>query len=259
MSNCHGPVQYRCSQMTDRRHLAVIGGCGGIGRALTNRAIKDSWRVTVLDLQASIDRHPLPDGVTSKAIDLKDEQSMKSGFAGLGSLDGVVNLAGFMSSHQPLEQTSVEAFDEVMTGNFRGAFIASKLALPLLRQGSHPSMVHFVSGLATHVRPGYGPYGAAKAAIINMTKTLALEVAPDIRVNAVGPAAVDTAFLRGGTGRSSEDKTPHLDIDAYINITPLARMATADDVVGPTMFLLGPDSGFMTGQVLWVNGGGYMP
>ena len=245
--------------MTEKRRLVVIGGCGGIGRSLISRATSEGWRVTVLDLQPSLDRHPLLESVSGVPIDLKDEQSIVSAFEGLGPMEGLVNLAGFMSPHQPLEQTHVEEFDEVMSGNFRGAFIASKLALPLLRQGTNASMVHFVSGLATHVRPGYGPYGAAKAAMINMVKTLALEAAPAVRVNAVGPAAVDTAFLRGGTGRSSENKTPHLDIDAYVEMTPLSRMAVPNDVVGPTMFLLGPDSGFMTGQVLWVNGGGYMP
>ena len=120
-------------------------------------------------------------------------------------------------------------------------------------------MVNVVSGLGAFVRPGYGLYGAAKAAMIHLTKTLALEAAPAVRVNAVGPAAVDTAFLRGGTGRSDEAGESSLDMDAYVRMTPLERMAVAEDVVGPIMFLLGSDSAFMTGQTLWVNGGGYMP
>ena len=93
----------------------------------------------------------------------------------------------------------------------------------------------------------------------NLTKALALDAAPTVRVNAVGPAAVDTAFLRGGTGRSDENEAVSLNVDQYVNITPLARLAVPDDIVGPVMFLLGPDSAFMTGQTLWVNGGGYMP
>ena len=121
------------------------------------------------------------------------------------------------------------------------------------------SVVNVVSGLASNVRPNYGAYAISKAGLINLTKTLALEEAPKIRVNAVGPSAVDTAFLRGGTGRSDENEQLSLDIDNYIKITPLARMALPDDIVGPIMFLLGSDSGFMTGQTLWVNGGGYMP
>jgi NAD(P)-dependent dehydrogenase (short-subunit alcohol dehydrogenase family) len=120
-------------------------------------------------------------------------------------------------------------------------------------------MVLMVSGLASHTRPGYGPYAACKAAMVSMTKTLALEAAPAIRVNAVGPGAVDTAFLRGGTGRSDEDQAPRLDVDAYAAMIPLKRIAVAGDVVGPTLFLLGPDSAYMTGQVLWVNGGAFMP
>ena len=100
---------------------------------------------------------------------------------------------------------------------------------------------------------------ASKAGLVNLTKTLALEAAPKVRVNAVGPAAVDTAFLRGGTGRSEENEPVSLDIKSYVQMTPLARMATPQDIVGPIMFLLGEDSKFMTGQTLWVNGGGYMP
>jgi 3-oxoacyl-[acyl-carrier protein] reductase len=119
-------------------------------------------------------------------------------------------------------------------------------------------MVNIVSGLAAFTRPGFGPYAAAKAGMVSLTKTLALELSPDVRVNAVGPSALDTAFLRGGEGRAEADKVP-MDFDAMAAATPLKRMASPDDVVGPTMFLLGPDAAFMTGQVLWLNGGSYMP
>jgi NAD(P)-dependent dehydrogenase (short-subunit alcohol dehydrogenase family) len=94
--------------------------------------------------------------------------------------------------------------------------------------------------------------------MISLTKTLALEAAPDVRVNAVGPSALDTPFLRGGEGRAPTDPPP-IDLGAMARATPLGRIAVPDDVTGPIMFLLGPDARFMTGQVLWVNGGGYMP
>lgn len=241
------------------RHLVLLGGCGGIGRSLTARALSDGWRVTVLDLPASLERHAPQGDVMSRQIDVSDPASVDAAFDGLGPLDGFVNLAGFMTGLRSIEETGLTEFDEAMAGNFRGAFLVAKAALPLLRRGNAPSMVNIVSGLAANVRPGYGLYGAAKAGMVHLTKTLALEAAPAIRVNAVGPAAVDTAFLRGGTGRSNEDQETKLDVEAYTRMTPLARLATPEDVVGPTMFLLGPDSGFMTGQVLWVNGGGYMP
>ncbi len=242
------------------RRLAVLGGAGGIGRALVARAVKEGWRVSVLDLPASLARHPVPEGVQAIGVDGSDEASVGAAFAALDAgLEGFVNLAGFASPLGSLAATDSAVWDEVIAGNLRTAFLTARAALPLLAKGERPAMVQTVSGLAAFTRPGYGPYAACKAAMISLTKTLALEAAPAIRVNAVGPAAVDTAFLRGGTGRSDESRAPHLDIAAYTAAIPLKRFAQPEDVVGPILFLLGPDAGYMTGQVLWVNGGGYMP
>jgi len=241
-----------------KKHLLLLGGAGGIGRALASRASAEGWTVTIMDLASSLSTHPPGEGMASITIDLRDEENVEEAFRDIGELQGFVNLSGFMTGIKPLEETSVEELDEVMGCNFRGAYLAAKHALPCLRQGKG-AMVNIVSGLAAHVRPGYGIYSASKAALVNLTKTLALEAAPDVRVNAVGPAAVDTAFLRGGTGRSDEDGAVSLNVEQYINFTPLRRLAVAEDITGPVLFLLGPDSSFMTGQTLWVNGGGYMP
>jgi len=242
------------------RHLAVLGGAGGIGRALVARALAEGCQVSVLDLPASLARHPVPAGVRAIEVDGSAEASVARAFAALGDrLDGFVNLAGFVNRLAPVAETEADAWDETVTGNLRTAFLTARAALPLLARGDQAAMVQIVSGLASFTRPGYAPYAAAKAAMISLTKTLALEAAPAVRVNAVGPAAVDTAFLRGGTGRSDEEQTVHLNIQAYTAMTPLKRFAQPADVVGPVMFLLGPDSGYMTGQVLWVNGGQYMP
>jgi NAD(P)-dependent dehydrogenase (short-subunit alcohol dehydrogenase family) len=240
------------------KNLLLIGGSGGIGRALAARASNEGWQVTVMDLAASLEAHPPAAGIASIPVDLRDAASVEQAFEAVGDLQGFVNLAGFMKGLNPLEQTSVEDLDDIMGCNFRGAYLAALQALPRLRKGKG-AMVNIVSGLAANIRPGYGIYAASKAALVNLTKTLALEAAPDVRVNAVGPAAVDTAFLRGGTGRSNEDEESTLNVDQYVNFTPLARLAVADDIVGPILFLLGDDSSFMTGQTLWVNGGGYMP
>ncbi len=240
------------------KNLVLVGGAGGIGRSVANRALRDGWDVTVMDLEQSLNKHPPIKGIKSKKIDLTEPNSVTSAFSEIESLSGFVNLAGFMHALKPIETTTNREFDEIIDLNLRGAFIVSKVVLPLLRVHGG-SMVNVVSGLASNVRPNYGSYGAAKAGLINLTKTLALESAPMVRVNAVGPAAVDTAFLRGGTGRSKETEPLSLDIDKYVQMTPLARMALPEDIVGPIMFLLGSDSKFMTGQTLWVNGGSYMP
>ena len=109
--------------------------------------------------------------------------------------------------------------------------------------------------------PGYGPYGASKAGLIALTKSIAMEEAPLVRANAVAPGAVRTAFLEGGTGREGRAKGggTRLDVAAYVRGVPMGRIAEAEDVVGPILFLLSGASGYMTGQVLWVNGGALTP
>lgn len=244
-----------------RRRIAVLGGAGGIGRALVSRLVAEGDMVAVLDLPASLQRHPVAKGVAAMPVDLARDAALAAGFAQLAdwsrALDGFVNLAGFASPRRPLTETPPDDLDAVLATNLRGAVLAARAVLPLMGQGG--SVVHVASGLAQNVRPGFGPYAMAKAGMIALTKTLALEAAPRVRVNAVCPGAVDTAFLRGGTGRSDEAGVMDLDLDAYVRAIPLARLAGPGDVTGPVRFLLGPDSAYMTGQCLWINGGAYMP
>ncbi|MHB2166749.1 SDR family NAD(P)-dependent oxidoreductase [Alsobacter sp. R-9] len=243
--------------------VAVLGGCGGIGRSLVAALVGQGDTVAVLDLPASLERHPPPDGVLAIPVEGNSEGSVKEAFAHLemawGALDGFVNLAGFMMGMKPLRDVTADVFDTTIEGNLRTTFLACAAAMPLLEKGEGPSLVNIASGLAQFIRPHYGPYAAAKAGMIALTKTLALEHAPTVRCNCVAPGAVDTAFLRGGTGRSDEDGQTTIDIAAYSAMMPLKRIAVPEDVVGPILFLLGPGSRYMTGQTLWVNGGAYMP
>ncbi len=243
--------------------VAVLGGCGGIGRSLVAALLAQGDEVAVLDLQVSLDRHPPPTGVLALVVEGSDAASVEAAFGAIrstwGSLDGFVNLAGFMIGLRPLRDVPVADFDNVLEGNVRTTFLACTAAMPLLEAGKDASLVNIASGLAQFVRPGYGPYAASKAAMIALTKTLAHEHAPKVRCNVVAPGAVDTAFLRGGTGRSDETARSTLDVAAYSAMIPLKRIAVTEDIVGPILFLLGPASRYMTGQCLWVNGGAYMP
>lgn len=243
--------------------IAVLGGCGGIGRELVTHAHKLGASVAVLDLQASLNRHPVDDAVPGIPVDATNEQSLAAAFQKLdaqwGALDGFVNLCGFMHDNQPIASMSTAVWGESIDGNLNSMFLAANAALPLLAKGNGSAMVQASSGLGQHIRPGFGAYAVAKAGVIALTKTLALENAPHVRVNAVAPSAVDTAFLRGGTGRSEENEDLQMDIDAYVNVIPLKRIATPLDIVEPILFLLGSGSAYMTGQVLWINGGAYMP
>jgi 3-oxoacyl-[acyl-carrier protein] reductase len=242
----------------------VVGGAGGIGRALVSALCDEGARVAVLDLPASLARHAPPKGVAAHALDATDEAQVRQAFEALGKdwggLDALVNLAGFALAKAPVGETGADVWREVMDGNLTAAFLCSKAALPLLRRGSGAAIVNMSSGLAVKPAPGYGPYSVAKAGVLALTRLLAAENAPAIRVNAVAPAAVETAFLKGGTGRGGDEaNTPaRLDREAYLKTVPLARMAEPDDIVGPILFLLSPAASYVTGQTLHVNGGLWM-
>ena len=244
-------------------NIAVVGGAGGIGRALVLRLLRDGAAVAVIDLPASLERHPPPTQTTAIPVDLTRPDMIASAAATLGgafpTLHGCVNLSGFSLGVKPLLETSDEAFAATLDGNLIGVLRWARAVVPLLLTSGEGSLVHVASGLAQFIRPGYGSYAAAKAGLIAVTKTLAIECAPALRVNAVAPGAIETAFLQGGTGRSNEQGPPTIDREAYTKQLPLRRFGAPDDVVGPIVFLLGPDSAYMTGQVLWVNAGGYMP
>ncbi|KAA2235217.1 SDR family NAD(P)-dependent oxidoreductase [Salinarimonas soli] len=240
--------------------VAVVGAAGGIGRCLVERLLAAGCQVAALDLPASLERHPVPEGVIAHALDATDEGAVEDAFSAVhdafGALDGLVNLVGFTRERVPVSETPLGTWEEVVEGNLSSTFLACRAALPLLHQGRNAAIVNTSSGLAMKPTPGYGPYSVAKAGVLALTRLLAQENAPRVRANAVAPSAVDTAFLRGGTGRGGDDASAtRLDVEAYLRTIPLGRIADADDVVGPILFLLGPASAYVTGHTLHVNGG----
>ena len=243
--------------------LLVAGGCGGIGRGLVAAALETGLEVAVMDLPASAERHPAPAGVPFFPLDATVESSVQAAFADLAARwaapDALVNLIGYANAAIPLADLATEGWDDVIGGNVRSAFLIAKSAMALLRE-RRGAMVLASSGLGFRGMPGYGPYTASKAAVIGMTKTLAFENAPEVRVNAVAPGAVDTAFQVGGTGRVDEDHAPmRHDLGPLIRANPMGRIGVVDDVVGPILFLCGPAARWMSGQTLHINGGGFTP
>jgi 3-oxoacyl-[acyl-carrier protein] reductase len=243
--------------------MAVVGGCGGIGRAVVSAAVAAGVSVAVLDLAASIERHAPPKGVHAVAMDARAEDSVKAAFSKLasvwGGLDCLVNLCGFRVDLKPVDQLPAAAWDEGIAGNLRAAYLVSHFAVPLLKKAGGGSIVHVSSGMGTNGRATYGPYAAAKGGINALAKTMAQENAPAIRVNVVSPSYVETAFGHGGTGRSDENQPLAIDLASYVKGIPLGRVAAPEDIVGPILFLAGPAARYMTGQILHVNGGAFMP
>jgi 3-oxoacyl-[acyl-carrier protein] reductase len=239
--------------------VLVTGGAGGIGRALVSALAEADANVTILDLPAALAKHPPPPGVAARACDMTDEAAVAAALAGIDALDGRVALAGFALPSTRVGDASLADWSAVLGGNLDATFLAIRAALPLLRRGDDPAVVTMASGLALKATPGYAAYGVSKAGVIALTKLVAAEEAPLIRVNAVAPSAVDTAFLRGGTAHGAPGQPMRLDLDRYLSTVPLGRLATPDEIVGPILFLLSPAARYVTGQTLHVNGGSLMP
>ncbi|MEM9106810.1 MAG: SDR family oxidoreductase [Pseudomonadota bacterium] len=239
--------------------LGILGGAGGIGRVLVREAITAGYTPTIFDLPRSIEAHP-PEDCEAIGVDASSAASLQAAAEKAfpdGGLQGFVNLCGFMGENEPVTETDPDRWSHIIEGNLNAAFLAAHTFVPRMQSGG--ALVHVGSGLGHFARPGYGPYAISKAGIAALTRQLALELAPDIRVNCVAPSAVDTAFLRGGTGRSDENEPVRIDLDAYASVIPLQRIADPLDVAGPILFLLSSASAYITGQVLHVNGGAFMP
>lgn len=240
--------------------IAIAGGCGGIGRPLVQACLDNGLRVAVLDLPASLERHPPATGVLRVPLDATDPARVDAALAALGAwggLDVLVSLVGFtLTPPVSLLETTPAQWDEVQAGNLRAAWLLARAAAPQLLAAGGGCIVNTASMLAINPLPGFGPYAAAKAGLVALTKTLAHELAPRIRVNAVAPSAIHTAFMGGGTGRGGDDGGDGWFAagQAYAQI-PLGRLAEPEDVVGPILFLASDAARFVTGQVLGVNGG----
>lgn len=250
----------------ETQKIVVVGGCGGIGKALVKHCINEKMRIAVLDLPKSIVENPVDSAVECIiSIDATNEQEIKNAFDELsnlwGSVDHVVILSGFTNPLFSIETLETSMWNETVDGNLKSTFLCCKYGLPLLKKSSKGSIVTTSTGIAAIGPSGYAPYAAAKAGIIALTKTLAKEASPTIRVNCIAPGAVKTPFLGKGTGRGGRegDKPERVDLEQFVKLVPLGYVAEADDIAEPIMFLLSSAARYITGHTLHINGGSLMP
>jgi NAD(P)-dependent dehydrogenase (short-subunit alcohol dehydrogenase family) len=164
-----------------------------------------------------------------------------------GAADGLVNNAG-IAPMASLDETDLETWDRVFDVNVRGPFLLCKALGPLLKAGDNPAVVNISSSLADRAIPGMMAYNASKAALNHMTRCLALEWAPAVRVNAIMPAVVDTP-IHSGRGMSAED------VAGMGGMHPLGRVGQPRDISSMVLYLLSDASSWMTGAIIPVDGG----
>jgi len=168
-----------------------------------------------------------------------------------GRLDVLINNAGTTTEVKPkdFDEMTVEEWDRVFAVNVRGVFLVTRAALPLLRKGDQPCIVNTASIVGLRPGPQPLPYAASKAAVVNLTKTLAYNLGPEIRVNAVAPGWMEGDWMK----RMLKDKYGEL-MERRAKLTPLKRCVTADDVAESMMSLV-LGNRFVTGEVIVIDGG----
>ena len=242
--------------LTGRRAL-VTGAGVGIGRAVAlglaaagadvvfhHHEHADGARAAVAEARA------LGSNATAVSADLREVEAVETMVARsvdhLGGLDILVNNAG-ITSIALIEDTDAAAFDRLFAVNVRATFVATRAALPHLERSDHAAVVNTASGHGLAGFPGFSAYAASKGAIIALTRQMAIELAPRcIRVNAVGPGFVEVPRYTALKGYNP---------DVGRKVIPLGRAGQPEDIASTVVFLVSDAASYVTGQVLYVDGG----
>ena len=236
------------------KHYVVTGGSSGIGLAIANLLSDRGAEVCIVGrrqdaLDAAVG--PIAERAWSFSCDVGDEDQVKT-LAGAirrrwSSLDGLINNAG-VAPMADLENTDADTWDECFRVNARGPYLMTRTLLNPLRAAKTSSVVNISSTLAEKAIPGMVAYNSAKAALNQLTRSTALELAPEIRVNAIMPAVVDTP-IHAGRGMSSAQ------VKGMGRIHPMKRVGQPEDVAEMAAFLLSDAASWMTGAIIPVDGG----
>ena len=246
------------------RVAVVTGGSGGIGRAVCEGFAAEGAAVAVVDLdQAACDATAagLPGGGRSRgySVDVRDRDAVASLMAQvrdeLGRLDVLVTLAGgSLGTPRALEEIEPDDVDLVVDVNVKGTFYCAQAAVAQMGEGGAVVTVSSIGGRQPSPVTGV-PYAASKAAVLGLTRRLAREVGPrGIRVNAVAPGLFLTGRLQ-----AMYDEMPAAERQEVLGAIPLSRFPELREIVDPTLFLASPEASYVTGVVLDVNGGRFMP
>jgi 3-oxoacyl-[acyl-carrier protein] reductase len=242
----------------------VTGGGSGIGRATARLFARQGARVAVVDLalgraQETSDAIQQSGG---DSIAIQADVSREEAVADMvqqvvdqwGRIDVLHNNAGISMSRTLVEDVDAATFDQIMAVNVRGAFLGAKHVVSHMKRQRNGVIITTASTAGIRPREGASVYSASKGAVIALTKALAVELAPfGIRTACVAPFATDTPMLRDQT--DLEDEVPQQASQALIEMIPLGRLITPEDVAQAVLYLASDAAAMITGTTLEVDGG----
>src|ERR1700761_7937794 len=232
----------------EQRKVLITGGASGIGKATVALFRQEGAKVAILDRPGTAtDELFVP-------VDVADAGSVQTAVAAardlLGGLDGVVNAAGIFAPGG-LTDTSAELFGRTLAVNLTGTFLVVQAAAPILLAAGGGSIVNIGSGVGIlPTGPGSTAYVASKGGVIAMSKALAMELAPTVRVNVVCPGSVETPMTQSFLGNAAGEVDP-----AVVARYALRRPASAEEIAAAILFLMSAEASFVTGVTLPVDGG----
>lgn len=241
------------------RPVAIItGAASGIGLSLAHRWVREGGVVAVLDLDPAAVAAAVealgPDHAFGRACDVTSDDAVRSAVDRVGAendgvIDAVVNCAG-IARPAPAATVSDRDWSALVDVHLHGAMRVNRASYEFLKRSKRGSIVNISSVAAAAGMPGRSSYCAAKAGVEGLTRALAVEWAADgIRVNAVAPGYVNSEMTAGLVESGA------LNIEPVLQRTPLGRLAEPGEIAAAVFFLCTPESSFVTGQTLYVDGG----
>jgi 2-hydroxycyclohexanecarboxyl-CoA dehydrogenase len=224
----------------------VTGGGSGIGQAVAQRLRADGLHVAVIDLNPSDAEFAYTADVTDRT---QVDDALTAIRAQLGPVTVLVNAAG-LERFKRFTDITFDDWQRVIDVNLNGVFHCVQAVLPDMIEAGWGRIVNISSSSTHSGQPYMSPYVAAKSAVNGLTKSLALEYGPSgITVNAVPPGFIDTPMLRKSEARG------YLVVEKNIEATPVRRIGRPEDIAAACAFLISEEAGYITGQILGVNGG----
>jgi NAD(P)-dependent dehydrogenase (short-subunit alcohol dehydrogenase family) len=240
------------------KRVLITGGARGIGYATARLFLEQGARVAINDLsteaiEAAIDslgRDNLVAAPGSVALATDCECIVERAIWDLEGLDVLINNAG-VYVEASVDQTDEALWNEILDTNLKGAFFMSRAAMPHLRE-SCGTIVNLASEAGVVGSPNVSAYSASKAGIIGLTRAMAMELVPDVRVTCVCPSPTDTQIFERTAETLSDPEAYRASLVRY---APMRRMARPEEVAKAILFLASSDASFVTGTALMVDGG----